>query len=332
MRARRKRVPSRRAAPPGTGATIATLTHSVSQTDPEPASEPVQRQIPRRYLALGLIVVAICLLGALVIVRDNAAPTNTATTETFNAAPSSLLSTMASLPASAYDAVGVDSPTNPLTALVPTASHQTWRTTSDGDKAKPVVFFYGAEFAPYAAAQRWPLVLALSRFGTFSQLGLMQSSATTAFSDLSTFTLSGSDYSSKYVALQHVERYSSLNPTGARYTSLEKPNARQAAAVSVYASSKTNFALLDVGNRWILNGSSYSPAVLDGMTQDQIAGDLTSPRSPLTQALLGSANQISAAICAVDGEAPTSVCQSKGVLAADAELKVDPSSGAVTRS
>ena len=41
----------------------------------------------------------------------------------------------------------------------------------------PVVFFYGAEFAPYAAAERWPLILALSRFGTFNQLGLMQSSS-----------------------------------------------------------------------------------------------------------------------------------------------------------
>jgi hypothetical protein len=35
------------------------------------------------------------------------------------------------------------------------------------------VFFYGAEFAPYAGAERWPVVVALSRFGSFEQLGLM---------------------------------------------------------------------------------------------------------------------------------------------------------------
>ena len=47
----------------------------------------------------------------------------------------------------------------------------------NGGPPLPVVFFYGAEFAPYAAAERWPLILALSRFGTFHRLGLMQSSS-----------------------------------------------------------------------------------------------------------------------------------------------------------
>ena len=63
-----------------------------------------------------------------------------------------------------------------------------WLATVNGGPPLPVVFFYGAEFAPYAAAERWPLILALSRFGTFNQLGLMQSSSTTAFANLSTFT------------------------------------------------------------------------------------------------------------------------------------------------
>ena len=44
-------------------------------------------------------------------------------------------------------------------------------------------------FAPYAAAERWPLVVALSRFGTFTQLGEVQSSPSTAFADLATFSL-----------------------------------------------------------------------------------------------------------------------------------------------
>ena len=84
-----------------------------------------------------------------------------------------------------------------------------------------MVFFYGAEFAPYAAAERWPLVVALSRFGTFTQLGEVQSSLSTAFSDLATFTFWQVKYSSPYLALQSVERYSALNPTGVRYLGLE---------------------------------------------------------------------------------------------------------------
>ena len=62
----------------------------MSQPATEPASAPALRHIPRRYLALGLIIVAICLLGALVLVRDNSGPSTTSTVETFNPAPSSL--------------------------------------------------------------------------------------------------------------------------------------------------------------------------------------------------------------------------------------------------
>ena len=92
------------------------------------------RHIPRRYLALGLIIVAICLLGALVLVRDNSGPSTTSTVETFNPAPSSLVSTMTSVPASVYDAVGVSSPANPVQAPRPAGNGNAplWLATADG--------------------------------------------------------------------------------------------------------------------------------------------------------------------------------------------------------
>ena len=113
----------------------------------------------------------------------------------------------------------------------------------------------------------------------------MQSSATTAFANLSTFTFWNVSYSSKYLILESVERYSSLNPTGARYLGLQTPDARQAAAIASYGAGANTFALLDVANRYVLNGASFAPAVLAGLTQNQIAGDLATPASPLTQAV-----------------------------------------------
>ncbi len=307
---------------------MANLTQLMSTSAPEPVAAPHARQIPRRYLALGLIIVAIVLLGALVIVRDNSGPSSTSTVETFTAAPSSLISTLATVPASAYDAVGIASPANPVAPLQPAGDGRTplWQTTIDNGPPEPVVFFYGAEFAPYAAAERWPLVLALSRFGTFHQLGLMQSSATTAFANLSTFTFWNVSYESEDVKLESVERYSGLNPTGARYLSLETPDARQSAAIASYASSPKTFALVDVANRYVLNGAAFSPTVLAGLTQDQIAGDLNAKTAPLTQAVLAAANEITAAICSVDGERPGAVCASKGVEAADDAMKITPRS------
>jgi hypothetical protein len=228
------------------------------------------------------------------------------------------------VPTSAYDAVGVSSPTNPVTSLRATDSTALWRDGGAGEPTQPVVFFYGAEFAPYAAAQRWPVVVALARFGTFSKLGLMQSSTVSAFPNLSTFTFRNVSYKSHWLVLQSVERYSSVDPTGARYLSLQKPDARQAGAVAEYGDGANSFALTDVANRYVLSGSAFSPTVLEGMTQDQIAGDIANPASPLAQAVLSAANEITASICAVDGQKPDSVCESRGVLAADAALKIAP--------
>jgi hypothetical protein len=290
----------------------------------KPASPTTLRHIPRRYLALGLIVVAIILLGALVLVRDNSGPSTTSTVETFSPAPSSLVSTMTSVPASVYNAVGVSSPANPVQAPRPTGNGTAplWLATAGDGQPLPVVFFYGAEFAPYAAAQRWPLILALSRFGTFSQLGLMQSSASTAFAGLSTFTFWNVSYTSKYLFLESVERYSSLNPTGGRYLTLQKPDAKQAAAIASYGQTADTFALTDVANRYVLNGASFAPGVLAGLSQSQIAGDLVTPASPLTQAVVAAANQITASICAVDNDKPGAVCHSRAVTTADQEMKI----------
>jgi hypothetical protein len=291
---------------------------------PEPASTTTLRHIPRRYLALGLIVVAIVLLGALVLVRDNSGPSTTSTVETFSPASSSLVSTMTSVPASVYDAVGVSSPANPVQAPQPAGNGDAplWMATAGGGPPMPVVFFYGAEFAPYAAVQRWPLILALSRFGTFNQLGLMQSSGSTAFADLSTFTFWNVSYSSKYLILESVERYSSLNPTGGRYLRLQTPDSKQAAAIASYGQGANTFALTDVANRYVLNGASFAPGVLFGLSQTQIAGDLATPASPLTQAVVTAANEITASICAVDNDKPSAVCDSHAVAAADQELKI----------
>jgi Domain of unknown function (DUF929) len=325
MEARRSGYRQPEPAPPERGHPLTNLTRSMSQPATEPASAPTLRHIPRRYIALGLIIVAICLLGALVLVRDNAGPSTSSTLETFSPAPSSLVSTLTSVPNSVYDAVGVTSPANPVQALQPAGNGTAplWL-ASNGGAPLPVVFFYGAEFAPYPAAQRWPLILALSRFGTFSQIGTMQSSATTAFADLSTFTFWKVQYSSKDLILEPVERYSSLNPTGGRYLGLQRADAKQAAALANYGSTPTTFALTDVANRFVLNGSSFAPGVLAGLSQSQIAGDLATPASPLAQAVVSAANEITASICAVDGDKPATVCDSKGVLAADQVLKITP--------
>ncbi|HVB91024.1 MAG TPA: DUF929 family protein [Acidimicrobiales bacterium] len=294
---------------------------SLSAEDPV---APAMRQIPRRYVALGLIVVAIILLSALVLIRNDTSLVGSAQVETFNPAPGTLLSTVGQVPRSVIDAVRVTSPSDPVTPPKATGNPSLWQAPTHGVEAVPVVFFYGAEFAPYAAAERWPVIVALSRFGTFGQLGLMQSSATVAFPNVSSFTFWHATYSSPWLSLRTVERYSAQDLTGGGYTSLQVPDAREAASVAAYDTSPATFPLLDIANHYVLVGSSFAPSVLDGLTQAEIAADLSLPTSPVTQAVVAAANQITASICSVTGQRPESVCTAHGVVAADQEMAIPP--------
>jgi hypothetical protein len=291
---------------------------------PEPAPAPLVRPIPRRYVALGLVVVALILLGALVLIRHAKAPRGTSTIETFTPAPASLITSLGHIPDAVINAVGATSPSETVTAPVRAGNAPLWQSTSHGVPALPVVFFYGAEFTPYAAAERWPVTVALSRFGHFGQLGLTQSSSSVIFPNLSTFTFWRSTYSSNWLGLQTVERYGSQNPTGVRYSSLQHPDARQAASIATYDKSSTAFPLLDIADRYVLDGSSFTPAVLAGLSQSQIVADLAFPTSPVTQAIVTSANEITAAICTVTGQRPAAVCAARGVAAADQKMGITP--------
>jgi hypothetical protein len=289
---------------------------------PEKAESPVVHAIPRRYVALGLIVVAIILVGALVVIRNANQTNSTSDVETITPAPNAVMTALAHVPAPASAAVGVTSPTSLVTPPSATGNTSLWQSPANGAGARPVVFFYGAEFAPYAGAERWPVIVALSRFGSFGQLGLMQSSSSVAFSDTASFTFWHAKYSSVWVDFQPVERYSTLNPTGIGYTSLQIPTRRQAASVAVYDTSAGTFPLLDIANHYVQVGSSFSPSVLDGLSQSQIAADLAFPTNPVTQAILASANEITAGICTVTGERPAAVCSARGVAAADTKMGI----------
>ena len=74
-----------------------------------------------------------------------------------------------------------------------------------GPDGKPVFFFAGAEYCPYFAAERWSMVMALSRFGTISNLTLSASTGSDVYPNTPTFTFVGSSYTSKYIDFQSVE-------------------------------------------------------------------------------------------------------------------------------
>jgi hypothetical protein len=81
-----------------------------------------------------------------------------------------------------------------------------------------------------------------------------------------------------------------------------------------------SFPFVDFGNKFVIDGASYSPALLAGLTWQQIGADLANPSSTVAKAIDGAANHITAAICKITNNAPTSVCKSAGVSAASGSI------------
>ena len=193
--------------------------------------------------------------------------------------------------------------------------HQPAFVTRVDGKRVPDSFFWGAEYCPFCAATRWGIIVALARFGQFNQLYKVVSSPTDYAPDTPSFTFNMSTFTSRYLA------FTGYEVEGPFLEPLRTPPRAIRALVQKYNPNQA-FPFVDVGNLAFVVSSAYDPGSLAGMTRDQIAGGLHLATRPVTRAIVASANYLSAAICASDGEAPAIVCRSAGVLRADAALGV----------
>ncbi len=172
----------------------------------------------------------------------------------------------------------------------------------NGPTGKPEVLYYGAEYCPFCAAERWSLIVALSRFGAFSNLHQTTSSPTDVYPNTHTFTFHGSSYTSQYIDFVPLEVQSYPG------VPLETPTAAQQQLINRY-NPNGSFPFINIANKYTLTGASYDPQVLSNLSWQQIASALSNPQSPVAQSILGSANYFTAAICSATNQQPASVCQ-----------------------
>ena len=267
-----------------------------------PLRKPVRRR-PAWIAPVATLAGLAVLVGAFILIRwATTAPVQPPNQDTTAA----VIATITSLPASEMDQVGNGSVSNvikPVNGQPPLAI-----------SGRPVVFYYGAEFCPFCAAERWPLIIALSRFGAFSGLRATMSSSTDVYPDTQTFTFAGATYTSSYVVLQTVEASDrNENP-------LQTPTPDQKALLTQLDPSG-GIPFIDFGNRYLVVKVSYEPSVISGMSALAISDALKDPNSAQAQAILGSANQITAAICLTTTNQPASACSGPAVAAAEHSLK-----------
>jgi type II secretory pathway pseudopilin PulG len=172
---------------------------------------------------------------------------------------------------------------------------------------KPTIVFVSEESCPFCAAERWPLVVALSHFGTWNNLGSTRSSATDVYPNTATFSFRAAHFRSAEITLRTTEL---ADNTG---RPLQPETALDARLISAYdvppfvnsADQSGAVPFLDIANHYILAGAQYNPQILAGLSAAQIASQLRNPSSPVAQAIDGSARVIVTAIDQVLHGTPT---------------------------
>ena len=277
------------------------------------------------WLAIGLVVVVVATL-VVIKVTSSSSPSGSST---FQPVDATTFANLTHVPASVFDTVGIKSPVAPVTPPGVAKNLPALTGTSSTNTTLPEVFYMGAEYCPFCAAERWPTIIALSRFGTWSGLGYAKSSTVSGevFPGTPSFTFLKATYKSKYLAFRGIESYNAVyNSVTGFYSPLMTPTAAENALFKKYdtstyipglpASNDGSIPFISIGNKYLVSGASYTPQALAGLTQAQIASGLSDPTSPVTDAIITSANYQTATYCLLTKNQPGSVCDSAGVLAA----------------
>lgn len=264
----------------------------------------------RLLLAGGSIAAVLAIVISLVLVKTlGTSPAARAGSgaATGTALPASVVAGVTSVPPATLNAVGTG------TAAPGTVTPVAGAPLSSA--GKPEILYVGANYCPYCATERWPLTVALSRFGTFSGLHGIHSSPTDVYPSQPTLTYYGSTYTTRYLVFTPVET-TTENPN----TPLQRPTAAEQAVLSQYdappyvpAADAGSIPFVDLGGRYLIHGAQYDPQVLQGLTWAQVASALRDPSSPVAQGADGAANMITAAICKMTGNQPASVCTSPAI-------------------
>ena len=280
-----------------------------------------RRAEQRRWILIsgGSVLVVILIVVGLIVFKANkgSSTASTSSSSLTGTALTNVVSKITTVPASTLDSVG--SGGGSVSAKPVTISGTAL--TSGG---KPEVLYQGAEYCPYCAAERWGMIVALGRFGTFSGLATIHSAAANGAGDAEpypntpTWTFVNAHYTSQYLVFSSVEEQTNIpdKATGS-YTNLQTPTAALTALITKYdaapyvsAADAGSIPFVDFGNKYMIVGASYTPQVLAGLSWSTIATDLNNPSSAVAKGVDGTANYITAAICKLTNNQPASACTS----------------------
>lgn len=264
--------------------------------------------------AIGLVVVIVAGLVVLKVVSKPGADTSSG----LQAADPAVVAQVTGIPASVLDTVGDG-------GVAPTFNLASGPPPELKSGTLPRILYVGGLFCPFCATERWPMVVALSRFGTFSGLQFARSATTgETVRDIHTFSLSGVTFTSTVLAFSPFEtqdrNHKPLDTLGTSEQALMSTLDNQPTLAQGVTSGTIPF--VDIANRWVLAGASYDATLLEGKDWSQIAGAAAGGTSSLGKQLDGAANWLTAAICSLTANKPASVCSDPVITGLEARLPV----------
>lgn len=171
---------------------------------------------------------------------------------------------------------------------------------------KPTVVYIGGENCPYCAIERWALVLALERFGTFTGLKYMTSAPNdVGAGDYVTFSFLGSSYSSQYISFRP---YEASDRSGSALQSVPSNY-----STAWQAKSNGGVPFLNFGDIYVAPGSVLpDPTILTGKNWTTVISEVSTSQGTGWTIREG-ANLITAMICKLTQGTPMSVCSASPI-------------------
>lgn len=167
----------------------------------------------------------------------------------------------------------------------------------------------GSGLCPSCAYQQWALLVALSRFGTFSNLGQFVFPSVSEGTPLPvSWSFAGSTYGSSVLIFDPAEiaplRTTSSGGALVPPQSLDSLQTNAIDDLEGPSSVNQSLPFTDIANRYwdyrfAANPSNNWYTLLQGLSLGQVAADLSNPSSPVARIIDGAANYLIGDICAV---------------------------------
>jgi len=244
----------------------------------------------RRLLgAFGAVAAVLAVVVTLVAVRLTSTPAHQTASE--SSAPADLVRQVTTVPDAVLNRVSPGQVATPLQKVQASGPPLTIG-------GKLAVVFVSEESCPFCAAERWSVTVALSHFGTWSQLGITRSSASDIYPNTATLSFRAARYRSAELTLRTTELTDNAGHPLQAQTPLDAELLNRYDVPPYVNSVDQSGAVpfLDIGNHYVLAGAQYDPQVIAGLSAAQIASQLSNPSSPVARAVDGSAQVIITAI------------------------------------